>query len=305
MTTRFILLATVTAALAACSTAPVPSASLDRARTSFNQAQTDAQVAQLAPDELGRARESLRVAEKAHTDGAEPTTIDHLAYMTSQRVTIAQDTASSKAAQAVTASASAERDKLRLDARTNEANAATRQLAASKQSNATQAAELTAANAATTASVAAAGVAAQRDQARVNDLQKQLSELNAKKTDRGMVVTLGDVLFETGKSNLVGEGPASMVKIADFFRRNPQRSASIEGYTDSVGSAGMNQNLSERRASSVKTALVDLGVPTNRLTTRAHGEDMPAATNSTAAGRQMNRRVEIVFAPQADDMLVR
>jgi outer membrane protein OmpA-like peptidoglycan-associated protein len=293
------------AALAACSSVPAPNASLDRARTSFNQAQTDSQIAQLAPDELGRARESLRVAEKARTDGAESPTIDHLAYMTSQRVTIARETASSKAAQAVTAGAGAERDKLRLEARTNEANAATQQLAASKQSNASQAAELTAANAATAATVAAASVAAQRNQARVSDLQTQLSELNAKKTDRGMVVTLGDVLFASGKANLVGEGPANMVKIADFFRRNPQRSASIEGHTDSVGSASMNQGLSERRASSVKTALVDLGVPSDHLTTQAHGEDMPAATNSTAAGRQMNRRVEIVFAPQADDMPVR
>ena len=294
MNSRFLLLATVAAGLAACSTAPVPNASLDKARTSFNQSQTNAQVAQLAPDELGRARESLRVAEKARTDGAETSTVDHLAYMASQRVTLANETAASKAAQAVTASASAERDKLRLVTRTNEANAANQQLSVSKQRNAATAAEL-----------AAVSAAAGRDQARVSDLESQLSELNAKKTDRGMVVTLGDVLFESGKSNLVGEGPASLAKIADFFRRNPQRSASIEGYTDSVGSAAMNQGLSERRASSVKTALVDLGVPTNRLTTRAHGENMPVATNSTPAGRQMNRRVEIVFAPQADDTPVR
>ena len=294
MNSRFLLLAAVTAGLAACSTAPIPNASLDRARASFNQAQTNAQVAQLAPDELGRARESLRLAEKARTDGAEAATVDHLAYLASQRVTIANETAASKAAQAVTAGASAERDKLLLDARTNEANAATRQLAASKQSNAATAAEL-----------AALSAAAGRDQTRVSDLEAQLSELNAKKTDRGMVITLGDVLFESGKANLVGEGPASLAKIADFFRRNSQRSASIEGHTDSVGSATMNQGLSERRASSVKTALVGLGVPASRLTTRAHGEDLPVATNSTAAGRQMNRRVEIVFAPQADDTPVR
>jgi adhesin transport system outer membrane protein len=127
--------------------------------------------------------------------------------------------------------------------------------------------------------------------------EAQLSELDAKKTDRGMVITLSDVLFESGKADLVGEGPANLAKIADFFRRNPQRSASIEGHTDSVGSATMNQGLSERRANSVKTALVYRGVPTDRLTIRAHGKNLPVATNSTAAGRQMNRRVEIVFAP--------
>ena len=127
--------------------------------------------------------------------------------------------------------------------------------------------------------------------------EAQLSELNAKKTDRGMVITLSDVLFESGKASLVGEGPANLAKIADFFRRNPQRSASIEGHTDSVGSATTNQALSERRASLVKAALVDLGVPTDRLTTRAHGENLPVATNGTAVGRQMNRRVEIIFTP--------
>lgn len=96
MNSRFLLLATVAAGLAACSTAPAPNASLDKARTSFNQSQTNAQVAQLAPDELGRARESLAVAEKARIDGAEASTVDHLAYMTSQRVTIANETAASK-----------------------------------------------------------------------------------------------------------------------------------------------------------------------------------------------------------------
>ena len=130
MNSRFLLLSTMTAVLAACSTAPVPNASLDRARSSFDQAQTNEQVAQLAPDELGRARESLRVAEKARIDGAETSTVDHLAYVASQRVAIANETAASKAAQAVTAGASVERDKLRLVTRTNEANVANQQLAA-------------------------------------------------------------------------------------------------------------------------------------------------------------------------------
>ena len=89
-----------------------------------------------------------------------------------------------------------------------------------------------------------------------------------------------------------------MTKLADFFKRYPQRSATIEGYTDSIGTDSANLMLSERRASSVMTALVSLGVPSDRLSTRAHGAQMPVADNGTSAGRQMNRRVEVVFAPQ-------
>jgi outer membrane protein OmpA-like peptidoglycan-associated protein len=115
-----------------------------------------------------------------------------------------------------------------------------------------------------------------------------------------MVVTLGDVLFDSGRSSLQPDGSRNMAKLADVFRRNPQSKASIEGYTDSVGSASSNQELSGRRAGAVMAALVSLGVPADHLRMQAHGEDMPVASNDTAAGRQMNRRVEIVFAPQSD-----
>jgi outer membrane protein OmpA-like peptidoglycan-associated protein len=297
MNTRLLYLAALAATLAACGTTPTRNNALEQARTNYQSAQADTQVASLAPNELKRAGESLRAADKAWTDGGTPAAVDHLAYMTSQRVTIAQETAASLSAQAVTAGAAAERDKLRLAVRTNEADTAKMQLAQSEQSNSQKTAEL-----------AAAETAAQRDKARVerrdarvNDLEMQLKDLNAKKTDRGMVVTLGDVLFDSGKSQLLADGSRNMAKLAEVFKKNPQRKASIEGYTDSVGSANSNYELSGRRASAVMTALVNLGVPADHLSTQAHGEEMPTATNDTAAGRQMNRRVEIVFAPQADD----
>jgi outer membrane protein OmpA-like peptidoglycan-associated protein len=111
-----------------------------------------------------------------------------------------------------------------------------------------------------------------------------------------MVVTLGDMLFDTGKAQLLPGGSRNITKLAEFFAKNPDRTASIEGHTDNVGSAAMNYTLSERRANAVMGALVAAGVPRGNLSTRALGPDMPAATNDTAAGRQMNRRVEIVIA---------
>lgn len=291
MTPRFLTLTTLTAAaLAACSITPERNTALDQASGRYATAQGDAQVTGLAPDELKRAGEALRAAEKAQRDDDGKARVDHLAYMASQRVTIAQDTAASKAAQAQVAGAAAERDRIRLAQRTSEADSAQRQLAASQQGNAQKTAEL-----------ASAEARMQRGNERVGELEMQLRDMNARRTDRGMVVTLGDVLFDTGQSRILPDGEGRLGKLAEFFKRHPHRTASIEGYTDNVGSADSNVDLSQRRAQAVVTALVDRGVASGRLSTRAHGEENPAASNTTPAGRQLNRRVEVVFAMSADD----
>lgn len=274
MKARILVVATLTTALAACSSVPERNSSLDQARSRYVSAQANPQINALAPDELKSAGESLRVAEKAMTDGSPTTTVDHLAYMTAQRVVIAQETASSRASQAITTGAAAERDKLRLGMRTAEADSAQRQLVQSQQT-------------------------VQRSDARISSLESELKELNAKATPRGMVVTLGDVLFKTGQSQLQPASAIDLAKLADFFKRNAERTASIEGHTDSVGSASANHTLSERRANAVMTALVQLGVPADRLRTQAFGEENPTASNDNTTGRQMNRRVEIVFASQS------
>ena len=298
---RMTTLAIVAVTLGACSSMPDRNAALDEARSRFNLAQGDSRVAAFAPDELSRAGESLRVADKAWTDGNSPVIIDHLAYMASQRVTIAQETASSKASQTIIANAGAERDRMRLESRTIEAESAKRDLTVSEQNSAMKSSQLANASASATATAAATALreqeSAMRNAAAITDLQSQLSELNAKKTDRGMVVTLGDVLFATGDAKLLAAGSNNMVKLAEVFKSSPQRKATIEGYTDSVGAPNANYTLSERRASSVMSALTNLGVPADRLSMRAHGEDHPVANNDTAVGRHMNRRVEIVFAP--------
>ena len=275
------------AALTACASVPARNSALDTARSRHAAAQSDPQVAKLAPEEMQRASEALRVADLAWTDKESTTTVDHLAYLAGQRVTIAQETAASRAAQSVTEGAAAERDKVRLALRTREADLAQQQLIASQRSDAQKTAELASEQART-----------EQSQARVADLESELRELNAKKTDRGMVVTLGDVLFDSGQAQLSPGGTRNMATLADFFKRYPQRSATIEGHTDSIGGDSANQLLSERRANAVMTALVSLGVPPDRLGTRAYGSQMPVADNGTAAGRKLNRRVEVVFATQ-------
>ncbi len=317
------------ALLAACASVPERNAALDSARSNYEIAQGQNRVVMLAPEELKRANEALRAAELAKSNGAAPTTVDHLAYMAQQRVTIAQASADSRAAQAVTAGAGAERDRMRLALRTQQADVAQRQLASaerdntrtqqqladsrqnnartaaalqsSQQNNAVQAAEL---DKATAAAQADRDRLARRD-AQVGDLQAQLRAIDARKTERGIVVTLGDMLFSTGQARLQGDGAVKMTKLAEFLKRNPNRRASIEGYTDSVGSADSNQALSDRRAHAVMDALVEQGVPSNRLSTEAFGERRPVASNDTVSGRQQNRRVEIVFGPEAGDLLLK
>ena len=185
--------------------------------------------------------------------------------------------------------------------RMSETEMARQQLAQSELSNTQKSIDLAAANAAT----ARVQASLNSKDAQLNELELQLKDLDAKKTDRGMVVTVDDVLFDSGQARLLAEGSRSMVKLADFFKRNPERTASIEGFTDSVGSATANLDLSQRRANAVMAALIELGVPANRMSAEAFGEEMPTASNVTPIGRKLNRRVEIVFNTRAENVLIK
>lgn len=324
MKTRIFCLSALALALSACAGTPPANNALDLATGRYNAAQNDQQVASLATEELKQADDALRVAKTAWKNRDETSDINHLAYLANRRITIAQETAASRGAQAITAGAGAARDKTRLAQRTeelaqrtDEVDQANQRLAQSQQSNARKTEALATAdqklarseqiNAEQSADLAAADAIAsrnsdeiERSNARANDLESQLKDLNAKKTDRGMVVTLGDVLFNSGKAQVLPGSAGNLNKLAAFFKRNPERTATVEGYTDSVGAASANYTLSQQRATAVMTALVNLGVPAASLSTRAHGADSPIASNGTAAGRQMNRRVEIVFAQPAN-----
>jgi outer membrane protein OmpA-like peptidoglycan-associated protein len=297
--------------LAACSSMPERNVALEQAQGRYSAAQSQPQVATLAPEELKRASEALRVAEQAQANRESMAAVDHLAYLASQRVVIAQDTAASRAAEAVIAGAAAERDRMRLALRTQEVDSAQRQLASSQQANANanqQLASSQQANSDANQQLANSQMnnAIQRAQLarrdmQVGDLQSQLSDMNARKTDRGIVVTLGDVLFASGQAKLQGDSVRTMGKLAEFFKRYPQRTAVIEGYTDSVGSEMSNQALSDRRAQAVMAALVGQGVPADRLRSEGYGEARPVGPNDSADGRRSNRRVEVVFSTEAGD----
>lgn len=289
------------AIMAGCSTTPTPNARLDEARSSYRMAQEDPQTRDMAGAEMRQAGDALNKANDAWTRKESPAEVDHLAYLAKQKVLVAQETARQKTAELAVTQADAERDKLRLEARTNEADAAQRSAAASQRQS--EASQRQAANAqrqaATSQSQAdAARQQAEDAQARSSQLETQLRDLNAKKTDRGLVITLGDVLFDTNQAQLKSGSLRSVEKLGIFLKQYPQRRALVEGFTDSVGSEGTNQDLSARRADAVRAALVNLGVSGDRIATQGYGEAYPVAGNDSAGGRQMNRRVEIVLSAE-------
>jgi outer membrane protein OmpA-like peptidoglycan-associated protein len=126
-------------------------------------------------------------------------------------------------------------------------------------------------------------------------LMKELSELQGQLTDRGIVLTIGDVLFATDKSNLNASAQISMDKLAAFLQKKQNRNLLVEGHTDSVGSDEYNQGLSEQRAASVNSALVKRGIASERIVTIGYSKKYPLASNDTAAGKQQNRRVEAII----------
>ncbi|VVO07688.1 hypothetical protein PS858_01900 [Pseudomonas fluorescens] len=142
--------------------------------------------------------------------------------------------------------------------------------------------------------------AAQRAQARLDARDQQIKQLqdslNAKQTDRGTLVTFGDVLFATDRADLKSSGLVNINKLAQFLQENPDRKVIVEGYTDSTGTASHNQSLSERRAGSVRTALVKMGVDPARIVAQGYGKEYPVAENSSTSGRAMNRRVEVTIS---------
>jgi outer membrane protein OmpA-like peptidoglycan-associated protein len=142
------------------------------------------------------------------------------------------------------------------------------------------------------AAIAQAQAIEQRSQ---EELQKELMQLGAKRTARGLVVTLEDVLFEVNGADLQPGAQVQLFRLIEFLNQNPDRKAVIEGHTDSTGTSEYNLQLSLLRAESVQSFLVGNGLPADRVTAVGYGDTRPEAPNDSATGRQQNRRVEVVI----------
>jgi outer membrane protein OmpA-like peptidoglycan-associated protein len=259
----------VALALGACASTPQPDAALVRARSTVGAAEADSNVNRYAALDLQSAKNNLALAEAAAV-ARKTDQIDQPAYLATQSALLAQAHASAKADDARVAAGQAERDQIRLAARTSEVNSA---------------------------NVAANAAFGQRDIANAESarLQAEVDRLNAKPTPRGLVLTLGDVLFDTGKSDLNPGAGRKLDQLAQFLTEHPDRRVQIDGFTDSVGTDSYNLDLSQRRADAVKTALLVRNIESARVSTQGYAKAFPVATNTESGGRQLNRRVEVVI----------
>lgn len=282
----------VSLTLAACSSTPTTTTQLDQARADFQAAQSNPAVAAGAPLEFKAASDALDKANAAAAKKESLNEIDNLAYIAKQKIATAQEAAKAKQAENDVANAARQRDEIRLQARTAEANNA--KVAADRAR--TQAEQAKADADAARAQADIASNSAREEQAKNAALQQQLADLQAKQTDRGIVITLNDVLFNVDRAELSAEGMRTAQKMADVLLQEPQSVVLVEGFTDSTGTSSHNLDLSQRRAESVRNALIGLGVPSGKIATRGYGEAYPVASNSDAGSRQLNRRVEIVLS---------
>lgn len=291
--------AAAAALLAACSTAPTVPPELMSARTAVQRASADSGVLTYGALDLQKASDALDRANRLSTQGAAVGEVSSAAYVAQRHAEAAVAIAQSKANEEAMKTAQMDQERARADANAAAAERARAEAAAAQQQAdvARMRAQIARADAnEATAQARAARTDAAIASAQAQTLQAQLEELQAKSTDRGMLVTLGDVLFGFGRADIQPAAQAELAKLANWLKQHPERRVRIEGYTDSVGNDAANLALSNRRAQAVAAALVALGVSADRLQFVGYGEGYPVADNSTDTNRALNRRVEVYIS---------
>ncbi len=255
-----------TLVISACATGPAPPQGADQVRTKLTMLQQNPALANNVRNEIRDADAAVRIAEQP-LKGSEAELGQHRVYMAHRSVAIAEARATTRLAEEQRQGLGEQRDAARLDARTREADLARDETTRARSEASVQAAEY----------------------------QRQIDALEAEVTDRGVVLTLGDVLFATGSAELQSGAHSNLNRLVSFLGQYPDRQVQIEGHTDNVGAAAFNQALSQRRADSVRSYLTRQGIASQRLSTSGLGFDQPIASNANAGGRQQNRRVEIII----------
>jgi outer membrane protein OmpA-like peptidoglycan-associated protein len=315
--------------LAGCASTPKAPPGSEAVRSKLTALKSQPQLAAKVPVVLEQAEKAVVLAETPQSDAK---VAAHRVYLADRLVDTARATAETRLAEEQRAGIKQQSDDARLAARTREADAAQRAAAAARseadssrvaaensrlavnsavndankaraEADSARAAASVARDEAETARMAteAARVAADTAaaaaaaKAQQQELERQIALLQAKTTERGIVLTLGDVLFASGSDQLKPGAVGHLDRLVTFMGMYADRVATIEGHTDSVGEESFNQGLSQRRADAVKSYLAGRGVALTRLTSIGKGETYPIAGNESAGGRQQNRRVEVVI----------
>jgi outer membrane protein OmpA-like peptidoglycan-associated protein len=279
--------ALLSVAAAACGGLPDRVESVEQARESIAAVSQEPLAWRVSAEQLDAAREALASAEEAYEEREPLQLIEHRAYVAQRYADISRELVSEAQAREEAELAEAERNRIIAEARTRDAEAAQRAAAEANRELDVQARAIEE----QTRAVEAA-------EQRARQLERELEELEARDTDRGLVLTLGDVLFDTGQASLKPGAVTTIDRLAQFMRDYPERSVRIEGHTDSMGSDETNQRLSEQRALAVRNDLMARNIDAARIVTVGYGEARPIAGNDTPGGRQQNRRVEVVVSDE-------
>lgn len=274
---------------------------LQKVQAAYNEANANPSVTSNAPVALLDAGKQLKAAESADNYKE----MDQLTYIAERKIQTAIAIADTKVAEKeveklskesssiVLANRERELEKARQDASDMAGKSEQAKLLAESLTQELEQARKTAEEA--RKMTEAEALEAQKAKAKSEQMVKELEMLKAKQTDRGIVLTVGDLLFETGKAKLSPRARKSIVKLAEYLKKNPTRNILIEGHTDNIGSDEFNLALSKKRGDSVEAALIDKGIAPERITTRGYGKQHPIAPNDTKLGRQNNRRVEVII----------
>jgi outer membrane protein OmpA-like peptidoglycan-associated protein len=273
---NLILAGAMAALLGGCATAPETIEELQTARAVVPQVEASPRAG-VAATYVAEARKSLDRANRLAEGSGKLEDIQFEARVATLNAEIANEKILAAQAREEIDKGTAERQAVLLESREREAQrrAAQAELARQQADEASQ---------------------------RASSLEEELAALKAKPTERGMVLTLGDVLFDTAQATLKPGAYPTIERVAEVLKAEPDRRVTIEGHTDSVGSDEYNQGLSQRRAAAVETALLERGVAANQIVSMGKGETFPVASNDNAGGRQQNRRVELIFANEGSQV---
>jgi outer membrane protein OmpA-like peptidoglycan-associated protein len=286
---------------AACAQRP---ASLDTAQAAIQAARAETDVATYAGAELNAAQRELQSANLAWEEGEGWDEAEHRAALAAQQVEIARAAAEARKSEAEIQSLDGQRERALRAAAEGQVQALQRELASLEARQSERAAREAAEGQVQALQRELAGLEARQSERAAREaaerqaqkaLQQELASLQARQSERGVVLTIGDVLFDVGQATIMPDAITEITRLAQFLQENPDRAVRVEGYTDSAGSIETNLVLSQRRAEAVANALVAAGVDPARIVPVGYGPDFPIATNDTAAGRQENRRVEVVI----------
>lgn len=278
-----ILAISVALSLGACATVPSgPPPEVVRLQNNLDRLHQDPRIAPNAPNELRDADMAVNVliSDGRHLD---PRDYEHSVYIADRLIQTAEAEGLARFAEVHARDLGAERDRLIASSKSRQLRDT--QIAAD---NAIAAAEAEHRN----AEIARSDARASRSE--VESLRADLADLQAQQTARGMVVTLGDVLFEVDRSELKPGAARTLDGLVRALQDDPRARIEIEGHTDSSGNREHNLDLSLRRAVAVQNYLIGRGVDPSRVTAQGLGPDFPVASNATEAGRLQNRRVEVI-----------